>query len=256
MTIPNLSLEGKVAVVTGARRGMGKAIALAFAEAGAHVAVCDNVVEGGELETAAEEIHKFGRRSLALRCDVSNKSDVDAMVRTVETRLGAIDILVNNAGLSDGLPFPQVPEEAWDRVMSVNLKGCYLCSQAVAKGMVERRKGNIISVASVGGLKVPTTGRAYNVSKAGIIMLTMALASELAAHDIRVNAIAPSMTRTHMAERLWQDAEAYAREVKEVPLGRLATTDDMIGPVLFLASDASCYITGQTIVVDGGKLLD
>ncbi|MBA7655931.1 3-oxoacyl-[acyl-carrier-protein] reductase FabG [subsurface metagenome] len=153
MSIPSFSLEGKVAIVTGGRRGIGKAIALAFAEAGADVAVCDLVVEDGELEAVAEEIRRLGRRSLAVQADITRKTDVDNLVKGVAEGLGAIDILVNNAAIISWVPLLETPEDDWDRIIDTDLKGYYLCSQAVGKGMVERKKGNIISIASVSGIR-------------------------------------------------------------------------------------------------------
>ena len=273
MSIPSLSLEGKVALVTGAKRGIGRAIALAFAEAGADVAVCDYVIEDGELEAVAEEIQRLGRRSLAVQTDVSRKAEVDNLVQRVVAELGAIDILVNNAGISGLGDLSATQEEAWDRVIDVNLKGCYLCSQAVGQGMVERKKGNIINIASVEGLRggvvvrafmslaqVPQpTGpilspRPYNISKAGLIMLTRVLARQLGGYGIRVNAIAPGGIRTEMIRFLWDDPERLKQLEAQVPLGRIGEPEDMAGVALFLASEASSYVTGQTIVADGGLL--
>ena len=254
MKMPSFSLEGRVALVTGARRGIGKGIALAMAGAGADVAVCDNVVEGGELEAVAEEIQGIGRRSLAVQTDVSKKSEVDNLVKRVENELGPIDILVNNAGIGRGSVLIEQKEEDWQAVIDVNLTGCYFCSQAVGKRMVERRKGNIINISSGAGIRGFAGRNAYNVSKAGVIMITKVLARDLAKHGVRVNAIAPTNLRTEMTRGLWENAQALAAEEARIPLGRLGTVEDMTGPAIFLASDASSYITGDTIVVDGGQL--
>ena len=257
MSIPSFSLERKVAVVTGGRRGIGRAIALAFAEAGADVAVADFVVEGGELAAVAEEIQRLGRRSLAFQTDVTRSSDVDNMVQRVIDELGVIDILVNNAGIVGlGSTVLETTEDDWDKVIDVNLKGCYLCSQAVGKEMVKQRRGNIINMASVGGLKVRRRGRgaAYSISKAGIIMLTRILAVELASYNIRVNAIAPSMVRTEMAQSIIADPKAIAAEEARIPLGRVGEPEDIAATALFLASDASSYVTGHTVIAEGGQL--
>ena len=186
-----------MALVTGGKRGIGRAIALTFAEARADVAVCDYLVDDGELEAVAEEIKRLGRRSLAVQADVSQQSDVDNLFKRVMAEFGVTDILVTNAGISGLGASAETPEEQWHKVIDVNLTGCYLCSQAVVDGMVERKKGNIINIASVEGLRggavagalmpviqarrpagLALTGRPYNVSKAGIIMLTRALARQ------------------------------------------------------------------------------
>ena len=252
MSIPSFSLEGKVAIVTGGRRGIGKAIALTFAEAGADVAVCDLVVESGELDAVAEEIRRLGRRSLAVQADVTRKAEVDNVVKRVESELGVIDILVNNVGMGGGARLIEQEEDDWQKQMDVNLKGCYLCSRAVGKGMVERRGGNIISIASGAGIRGFSERNAYNLAKAGVIMLTRVLARELGKYNIRVNAIAPTMVKTDMIGDM--DAKARAAEAARIPLGRLAEVEDIAGPALFLASDASSYVTGHTLVVDGGQL--
>ena len=273
MSIPSLSLEGKVALVTGAKGGIGRAIALAFAEAGADVAVGDYVIDDGELGAVAEEIQRFGRRALAIQADVSQKVEVDNLVQRVEDELGPVDILVNNAGISGMGTLAATLEEAWDRVIGINLKGCYLCSQVVGEGMIERKKGSIISIASVEGLMggvlertlissapvprpaitVPSP-RPYNISKAGVIMLTRVLARQLGSYGIRVNAIAPGGIRTEMTRFAWAEPELLKRFESHVPLGRIGDPEEMAGVALFLASDASSYVTGHTIVADGGLL--
>ncbi len=254
MSLPSFSLAGRVAIVTGARRGIGRAIALTFAEAGADVAVCDLVAEGGELEAVAKEIRKSGRRSLAIKTDVTRKPEVDSMVKKVTDELGAVDILVNSAGIGDGSPLIQTSEEEWQRFIDTNLKSCYLCAQAVGKGMVERRRGSIISIASAAGIRGFSSRNTYNISKAGVIMLTRVLARDLGKYHVRVNAIAPTMVKTEMTRRLQDDPKALAAEEARTPLGRLAEVTDLTGPALFLASDASSYVTGHTLVVDGGQL--
>jgi 3-oxoacyl-[acyl-carrier protein] reductase len=172
-------MPGKVTLITGGRRGLGKALALAFAEAGADVAICDYTDEGGELEAVADEIRKHGHRALPIKADVARKADVDNMVKQTVTELGDIDILINNAGvLGRGLVL-ETEEDTWDKFIDTNLKGPYLCSQAVGRLMVERRKGNIINIASTAGLKIWPLETIYGVSKAGLIMLTRGLAREL-----------------------------------------------------------------------------
>ena len=254
MSIPSLSLNSKVAIVTGGKRGIGKAIALAFAEAGADVAVCSRRLEDGELVAVADEIKRLGRRSLAIRADITQRTDVDNLVQRVRDEFGAIDILVNNAAMNIMAPLLELREDGWDKIMNTDLKGCYLCSQAVGRVMVAQKKGNIINIASRGGLKASKNVGAYCVAKAGIMMLTRVLAVELASYNIRVNAIAPTTVRTKFSEVFWKDPEKLRQIESEIPLGRIAETGDIVGAALFLASDASRYITGHTIVVDGGAL--
>ncbi len=253
MSIPDFSLDGEVALITGGRRGIGKAIAVAFAEAGADVAVCD-LVAGGELEGVAEEIRGLGRRSLAIPADATRKADVDKVVQQVAGQLGAIDILVNNAGIDIPGSFLDVTEEVWDRVINTNLKGYFLFAQAVGRKMVERHKGNIINIASQFAFRTDRDMGIYAISKAGVVMLTRVLARELASHGIRANAIAPAMVKTELNRQRWTDQAFLAQYVASVPLGRVGETSDLVGAALFLASGASRYITGHTIVVDGGRL--
>lgn len=252
MGVPSFPLPGKVAIVTGGRRGIGKAIALALAEAGADIAICDRVVEDGGLEAVAEEIQRLGRRSLAVRADITNKADVDSMVQRVVDEFGVIDILVNSAAMNIRAPLLELGEDGWDRVINTDLKGYYLCSQAVGKRMVEQKRGSIINIASTAAIKAAAEMGAYCIAKAGVVMLTRVLALELAQYNIRVNAIAPYMVKTKFSQPLWGDPETLKQLESEIPLGRLAEPGDIIGSVLFLASDASSYITGHTIIVDGG----
>lgn len=253
MNIPGFSLAGKVAIITGGKRGIGKAIALAFAEAGADVVVCSRVVEDGELAAVAEEIQWLGRRSLAVQANITHKTDVDNLVERVIDEFGVIDILVNNAAINIVAPLLELREDGWDRIINTDLKGYYLCCQAVGKRMVERRSGNIINMASTGAMKAREKMGAYCIAKAGVVMLTRVLALELASYNIRVNAIAPSIVKTRFSQPLWSAPETLKQVEAEIPLGRLAEVDDIIGSALFLASDTSSYITGHTIVVDGGR---
>jgi len=252
MTIPSLSLNGKIAVITGGRRGMGRAFALAFAEAGAGVAVCDKVVEDGELSALSAEIKKMGRSSIALQVDITRKADVHNMVKRVEGELGGIDILVNNAAIIIRKPLIELEEDEWDQVVDIDLKGAFLCSQAVAKGMMERKKGNIINMASRGAFKPNKNTGAYDIAKAGVVLLTRMLAVELASYKIRVNAIAPGPVKTKFNESVWSNPEHLRASAASIPLGRWAEPGDIVGSALFLASDASSFITGHTILVDGG----
>ena len=255
MTLPSFSLEGNVAIVTGGRRGIGKAIALCFAEAGADVVVCDRIIEDGELESTAKEIQALGRRSLALRVDITVKSDVEAMVEQTVKEFGTINILVNNAAMNIAVPLLELREDGLDKIINTNLKGYYLCCQAVGRVMVEKKKGIIINMSSTAAVKGGVNMSVYDSSKAGVKMLTQALALEWAPYNIRINAIGPSMVRTKFSEPLWRDPEARKRVEAEFPLHhRLAEPEEITGTALFLASDASSFITGQTIYVDSGQL--
>ncbi len=249
----NLRLKGKTAIVTGGRRGIGRAIALALAGAGADVAIADIVADDGSLESVAAEIRKMGRRCLAIKADISSRSDVDEMTRRTLQRFGRIDVLVNCAGVwIPGETLLECREKNWDRVIDTNLKGTYFCCQAVGKGMVGQAGGNIINLSSQVGLNPGTGAGAYSISKAGIIMLTRQLALELAGKNIRVNALAPGIVKTDFNIDLWKNPEAERQISLGVPLGRLAEPEDIARAALFLASDDSSYITGAIIPVDGG----
>ncbi len=278
MSISSLfSLEGKVALVTGARRGIGRAIATVFAEAGADVAVCDISVEDGTLNDVARKITNSGRRSLAVQTDVSKKEQVMAMIEKVEAELGSVDILVNNAFFSD-ITSLENPDDYWDRAIDINLTGYKICSLAAVDGMIRRKKGNIINIASVAGFRGEDAGmkimidsmvasgrisdellkimmpRPYNVSKAGIIMLTRVLARQLAPYNIRVNAIAPGGTNTELVQSLISQPDLLKLWLDEVPLGRMAEPSEIASVAIFLASNAASYVTGHTLVADGGFL--
>ncbi len=248
MGTPNLSLEGQVAIVTGGGTGIGRGLALEFAEAGADVVVASRRLP--VLEKVAEEVTALGRRSLTIQTDISRKADVDNMVQRAMDEFGGIDILVNNAAVLTLTPLLKLSEDDWDKTMDVNLKGYYLCCRAVGKGMVERKKGNIINIASIAAFR---GGSSYHISKAGVVNLTRGLARELASYNIRVNAIASGFVRTEMGKAMQNDPVAYKETLAEIPLGRIAEPSDIATVALFLASDASRHITGETIVVDGGE---
>ncbi len=248
-----LSLEGKIAMVTGAKRGIGRAIALAFAEAGASVALCTRDTGDGRLQAVADEIRGLGRAALALQADVSRPDDVSRMVHQVVAEFGGIDLLVNNAAASLAAPLMETAEADWDRLMAVDLKGYFLCAQACARVMMERKTGGIINISSRLGLSASPRMGAYSVAKAGEIMLTKVLALELAPHNIRVNAIAPGLVETEGSAHLWGQPEVRKRFESAIPLGRIAQPADIARAALFLASDASGYITGHTMIVDGGS---
>ena len=255
MSLPEFSLKGKVALVTGASRGIGRAIALAFAEAGSDVAVCSKGTETRLLEDVVEEVRRMGRRSMAILADTSRRTDVERMVEDVAARLGAVDILVNNAGILIRGPLLEMTEEQWNKIMDVDLKGYFLCSQAVGKKMVERKRGTIINISTQFAFKAPTIGMgAYAIAKAGVVMLTRILAQELGRYGVRANGIAPGLTRTEFSRATWSNPELTRQIEATLPLGRIAETSDLVGAALFLASDASAYLTGHTILMEGGGL--
>ena len=246
------TMKGKVALITGGGRGIGRAMALAFAREGANVAICGRTAK--ELETVAGEIKKLGRQALAVKADISVKMEVDSMVEKTIAGFGQIDVLINNAGMLFLGTLTETTEDIWDRVMDTNLKSCYLFCRAVAAYMMERKKGDIINISSIAGFKAWPGQMVYGVSKAGVSVLTRELARELGSHNIRVNAIAPGTTYTRMNEPASDSPEFTRVRLPNVPLGRLAQPEDMVGAALFLASDAASWITGQTIAVDGGYL--
>jgi len=253
MDFSRISLEGKVALVTGGSRGIGRASALAFADAGADVAVASRKL--ADLEKVAEEIRAKGRKSLAVASHVAKTEDSKSLVDKVMAEFGRIDILVNNAGTNPYYgPLMDAEEWAWDTTMNVNLKGQFLLSQLVARIMREHGGGNIINTSSVGGIQASDLG-IYSASKAALIMLTECMAKEWGQYNIRVNAIAPGVIKTRLSEQLWKDPEAGKAVVDSCALLRLGEPEDVAGVVLFLASDASSYVTGETIAIDGGALL-
>ncbi|HET6477969.1 MAG TPA: SDR family oxidoreductase [Dehalococcoidales bacterium] len=253
MNLSRFSLEGKVALVTGGSRGIGRAIALAFADAGADVAISSRKLP--DLESVADEIGKKGVKCMAVASHIARGEESKALVDRVVGELGKIDILVNNAGTNPYAgPLLKAEEWAWDATMNVNLKGPFLLSQLVASVMQEQGGGSIINMASIMGL-VPSELGFYSVSKAGLIMLTQVLAREWGQYKIRVNAIAPGVVKTRLSEALWKDPAKSEKAAKSKALGYIGVPEDIAGAALFLASDASSYVTGEVIVVDGGELV-
>jgi NAD(P)-dependent dehydrogenase (short-subunit alcohol dehydrogenase family) len=247
-----MRLAGKVALVAGGARGIGRAIALGLAREGADVAIL--YVRNPEAAAeAVKAIEGLGRRALAVQADVAKKAQVQAAVAQVEERLGPIEVLVSNAGVQKRIFFLDLPEEDWDWIVGTNLKGCFLVGQAVAARMKERGRGKIVNVSSeAAGFPAPRMS-AYCVSKAGITMLTKCMALELAQYGIRVNALAPGLTRTDLNSKDLDDPEFYKQRVARIPLGRVMSPDDLVGAALFLASPESDSMTGQTLQVDGGR---
>jgi len=249
------NLKDKVAIITGARRGMGKSHALVLAKAGTKVVVAD--ISQEDCEMVVEEIKKNGGEALAVKCDVTKKEDIDNMVKVAVGKWGKVDILVNNAGICQFKPFLELSEEEWDRTLDINLKGYFLCAQAAAKEMVKKKSGVIINIASIAMGQVGK-GMAqivhYCASKGGIVAMTEALAVELAPYNIRVNAISPGAIDTPMAASTKDDPKILEQTLAVIPMHRMGKAEEVSNLVLFLASDASSYMTGSTVVIDGGWL--
>jgi 3-oxoacyl-[acyl-carrier protein] reductase len=244
----------KVVLVTGAGRGIGKAIAIAFARAGARVAVND--INPESCAQTAAEISASGGQALACHADVANKLAVQSMLIDIEDRWERVDILINNAGVEPHQPILQLDEWDWNRTIDVNLKGAFLCSQSVGRMMQRQGGGVIVNVASIAGRAAGLRDRsAYVASKTGLIGFTKECAREFAAHNIRVNAVCPGVIITEMTAHLRQNEAQLQKWLEDIPLGRLGDPEDVTGLVLFLCSDAARYITGQAIHVDGGKVM-
>lgn len=244
-------LPGKTALVTGGSRGIGRAIALGLAEAGADVVLASRKLP--DLESVAQEISQMGRKALPVSTNMRNLSDIDNLVSKSADEFGHIDILVNNAGtnVTFGSVF-DVDEKAWDITMGLNLKGYFFLSQAIGKIMRQKGGGSIINVGSIDGIRPRVGAGVYSISKAGIIMLTQVLAEEWGQHNIRVNAVAPGIIRTRFSEALWGNPVIRESTEDSTALGRIAEPEEIVDAALFLASEASSYMTGQTIVLDGG----
>ncbi|HDK25903.1 MAG TPA: glucose 1-dehydrogenase [Candidatus Atribacteria bacterium] len=247
-------LNGKIAIVTGGASGIGRGMALGLAKYGADVAIADmNLPKALEVK---EEIEKLGRQSLALKVDVTNLDSVKKMAEDTLKKFNKINILVCSAGVSINIPALETTEEDWDRVVDVNLKGTFLCNQAVGRIMIEQGGGKIINISSVSGQLGHPNHSPYAASKGGVVLLTKALAVEWAKYNINVNSIGPGYIRTPLTEKRLANKEFYNSVVSKIPMGRLGRIEDMIGPVVFLASDASNYVTGHTLFVEGGRIAD
>ena len=278
MSLADFSLKGKKALVVGGRRNMGKGFALGLAEAGADVAVTDLNIEDGQLQKVADEIKGMGRRSIAIQSDISSKSSVDSLVSEVMESLGGIDILMNVAVMYHRKSLIDLDEEGWDQLTNVNLKGYWLMHQAVAPIMQAQRSGSIINLSSRGGLKAHADKGMgnYAIVKAGIAMMTRQYSRYLGPDNIRVNALAPSLVEweQHPSGDFYRENpdrvakpktsrpeptelekfEAWSTGPENLPLGRVASFEEMANAAVFLASDASSYVTGSILCVDGGYM--
>lgn len=245
-------LNGKVALVTGASRGIGRTIAIELAKAGAKVAVNYSGSEQKANEVV-DEIKALGQEAFAIQANVSDADSVTNMVKEVITNFGSLDILVNNAGITRDNLLMRMKEEEWDDVININLKGVFLCTKAVTRQMMKQRSGKIINIASIVGVSGNPGQANYVAAKAGVIGLTKTAAKELASRNITVNAVAPGFITTDMTDKLPEDVKNEM--LKLIPLARFGETTDISGAVLFLASDNSNYMTGQTLHIDGGMVM-
>jgi dehydrogenase/reductase SDR family protein 4 len=249
----DFSLKGKVALITGASRGIGQAIAVGYARAGADVIVASRKLP--DLEKVAQQIRGMGRKSLAVEAHVARMEEIKNLLTKIKEEFGKMDILVNNAGTNPTMASAlDVDERAWDAIMNLNLKGLFFLSQAAARVMKEKGGGKIINVASTAGI-TPDLLPVYSISKAAVIMATKVMAQQWAQYNIRVNAIAPGLTKTRFSEALWNNPDILKMAMSKTPMGRVAEPEEMVGAAIYLGSDASSYVTGQVIALDGGSTI-
>jgi len=244
-------LKDKTAIVTGAAQGIGKAIALALAKQGANVVVSDVNLE--EAQKTSKEIEALGVKSIAVKCNVADAAEVDALVKQAQAAFPTIDILVNNAGVTRDNLMMRMDEKDWDLVLDVNLKGAFLMTKAVSRIMMKQRSGRIVNMASIIGVMGNAGQSNYAASKGGLIALTKSTAKEFASRNVTCNAVAPGFIETAMTAKLADEVKENYR--KGIPLGRMGGPEDVAGAVLFLVSDAASYVTGQVLHVDGGLVM-
>ena len=250
MAFPGFELNNKVMLITGSGKGIGKGIAIAASQMGAKVIL--NSRTRSDLDEVADEIRAAGGEAEPLVFDVSDMDSVADGAKSAIDVWGRVDVLVNNAGTNRPKPALELTEEDWDAIYDLNLKGLFFLTQTLVKPMIERESGKIINISSTMGLVGGPLRTAYSGSKGGVVLLTKGLAVEWAPHNVTVNAVAPAFTRTPLANVLLQRKEFYDDVVSRIPMGRVGEVDEVVGAVLFLASDAANWITGQTIAVDGG----
>lgn len=247
-----MKMEKKVSIVTGGGQGIGRAICLALAREGSDVVVTDIVSQ--TVKEVGEEIQAMGRRSLPLEMDVSNGGQVKEMVKTALGTFGRIDVLANVAGMFIKSPMEEVSEQDWDRVIAVNLKGTFLCSQAVGREMIKQGGGSIVNFASIAAHTPQIFSGAYSPSKAGVVLLTKMMAVEWAKYNIRVNAVSPGPIRTPMTDSIYNTEKLRKGRARAIPLNRFGSPEEVAKAVVFLASDDASYITGHALAIDGGSL--
>jgi len=252
----HFDLSGKVALVTGASSGIGRATAMALAASGADVAINFNRNESGA-EAARAEIVNAGGKAIVVQADVTKAADVQSLVKQTELEFGSIDILVNNAGsLIERLKILELSDERWDEVINLNLKSAFLCSKAVAETMVNRKSGSIVNVSSIAGRNGGALGSIhYSTAKGGIITFTKGLAKELAPHGVRVNAVSPGVIATPYHEQ-FSSADMMKAYIGMIPLGRIGQPEEVASVICFLASDAASFLVGETIEINGGMFMD
>lgn len=248
----NFSLEGKSAIVTGGGRGIGRSIALGLAEAGCNVAVCSRTP--AEIEATSKEIEGMGRKSFAMETDITDFEQIQKLVNKTKEDFGKIDILVNNAARSFLRPLMELRVDGYDKILDTNVKALFLLSRECAKVMKEGGGGRIINITTVGAERGGKGLGVYHASKAAVKMLTMCMAAEWAEFNINVNCVGPGLTRTEFSRPIWENPEVAKRVASTIPKGRLAEPEEIVGAVIYLASDASYFVTGQSIYVDGGAM--
>lgn len=248
-----MRLRDRVAMVTGGASGIGRAIALRFAQEGADIVIAD--IDLPKASSVVKEVESLGRKALALKVDVSQFSEVGRVVSQAIAQFGRIDILVNDAGVTGKSLLPEMTEEEWDRVLDINLKGCFNCSLFVSREMIKQKRGKIISISSVAAYTNRPGQVAYATAKGGVSAFTRAVAMDLAAYHINVNAIAPGSTQTALLTPVAGGEEGIKRRIAKIPLGRLAKTEDIAAAALFLASEDANHVTGAVLFVDGGEVI-
>lgn len=246
------SCEGKTALVTGSAQGLGQVIALGLAQFGASLILADLTYP----DKTARQVEAMGSTCMAVQTDISDEHQVEDLAANALSTCGKVDILINNAGISQlsYTPTEHLPVREWDRIMNINLRGTFLCCQKIGKQMIDGGGGNIVNIATTAGITGVPRAPAYCASKAGVILLTKSLALEWARYHIRVNAIAPHYLETELTDKLRQNATVFDALIKQIPLRRFGKTSELVGAVLFLSGDASSYVTGSVLPVDGGYL--